>query len=134
MHADLIYHPLIRLVLGLLTMFAVSSILDNGMQHFGLHTYWNLYEQMVSPTSLAVLFAGTLAGAMIATRYFLASAAALYLLLSAYVVHVLHRVAENIPDAPTYLDVLAGVTLSIGLGLLILILAVVASSRIKAVL
>jgi len=113
-------------------MFVLSAILDSGMQRFGLHTYWHLYEQIVSPTNLAVLFVATLAGAMIATRYFLASVATLYLLFTAYVVHVLQRVTENIPDAPTYLDVLAGVTLTICLSLFILSMAVVAASRIKA--
>ena len=49
-------------------------------------------------------------GAYIAKRYFLAAFLPIYTILYLASVHILQRVTENVPDAPTFIDVLLGTT------------------------
>ncbi len=75
---------------------------------------------------------GTLAGAMIAIRYFLPAVVGLYLAYAAVAIHLIYTVSKDAPNAPTYTDILYYNSIGIGLMVLVQIVAVISSSKIKS--
>jgi hypothetical protein len=107
--------------------------LDLLLTYLDLHQYIKIQEQLVSPTTIVCVFLGSLLGAFMGCPFYTPAMVFVYLLMCAYVVHVLQRVADNVANAPTYFEVFLNTTYSLGLGLVSIILAGFIGYRIRQI-
>jgi len=124
-------YSILRLIFALVISFLITSGLDWVLGRWSLHLYVDVANQTLTPFYLVVLFMGTLVGALIAKRFFLSASVAVYLIVSAYAVHTIQRVSENVQNAPTYFEIFSQATISLASGAIIIVLACLVVSKLK---